>query len=333
MICGIIRSRSVQLPEVAEKIPGDAGGYEDPDTKPESLVKRFYRWLKNEEVSRETYFFPFAKRIVKALARETLVLVIDGTVVGRGCMALVIGMVYKGRALPIAWLVEKKKKGHFTEERHIELIKSVKEIIPDGSRVVLLGDGEFDGVDLQSIVNNWWWEYVLRTAETTTMCWKDHWFQYQETIPHLKPGAVFVVPDALFTKRGYGPVSGITWWRMDCKEPIHLVTNMKSTDEARLFYRMRFRIETCFSDNKGRGFNLQKSHLSKPDRINRLLMAVFLAYYWTVTLGVMAVSDVRQGEIHRARRCDLSLFKLGLRLLNFLLERDLSITVSFHLLC
>ena len=94
-----------------------------------------------------------------------------------------------------------------------------------------------------------------------------------------------------------------------------------------------YTIETCFSDNKGRGFNLQKSHLSKPDRIDRLLMAVFLAYYWTVTLGVMAVSDVRQGEIHRAHRCDLSLFKLGLRLLNFLLERDLSITVSFNLLC
>lgn len=321
------------MPEVAKKIPGDAGGYEAPDTKPESLVKRFYRWLKKEEVNRDTYFFPFAQRIVKALAHGTLVLVIDGTVVGRGCMALVIGVVYKQRTLPIAWLVEKKKKGHFTEEQHIELIKIVKEIIPEGSRVLLLGDGEFDGVDLQSIVNNWQWEYVLRTAETTTMCWKDHWFQYKETLEHLKPGDVFVVPDALFTGRGYGPVLGITWWRRDCKEPIHLVTNMKCSDEACLFYRRRFKIESCFSDNKGRGFHLQKSHLSKPDRINRLLMAVFLAYYWTIALGVSAVQDGWQRLIHRARRCDLSLFKLGLSLLDFLLERDQSIQVSLHLLC
>jgi hypothetical protein len=43
-------------------------------------------------------------------------------------------------------------------------------MIPDGARIVLLGDGEFDGVDLQEIVNHWHWDYVLRTAETTTLC-------------------------------------------------------------------------------------------------------------------------------------------------------------------
>jgi hypothetical protein len=333
MVCGIIRSRSVQLPQIAAKAPTTEGGYIDCPTTPESQVKRFDRWVKNENVSHEIFFLPFAQHILSALSHATLVLLIDGTVVGRDCMALVIAVVYKQRALPIAWLVEKKKKGHFKEEQHIELIQSVREMIPDGSRVVLLGDGEFDGVDMQSVINHWDWEYVLRTSETNTLCWEDHWFPYKETITHLKPGQIFVIPDALFTQRGYGPVMGLTWWRRDCKEPIHLVTSMKCEEEACHFYGKRFKIETFFSDEKGRGFNLQKSHFSDPKRINRLLIAAFLAYYWIVALGESTVREGWQGVIHRKHRCDLSLFQLGLRLLDYLLEHDLPITATFHMIC
>jgi len=333
LVCGIIRSRSVQLPKVARKAPTTEGGYIGCRTETESQVKRFYRWLKNEDVTQAIFFLPFAQQILNALSHDTLVLLIDGTVVGRGCMALVIAVVYKQRALPIAWLVEKKKKGHFSEERHIELIQRVREMIPEVPRVVLLGDGEFDGVDLQSIVNHCDWEYVLRTSETNNLCWEDQWFPYKETLSHVERGGVFVVPGALFTQRGYGPVMGLTWWRKDCEEPIHLVTNMRCADEACRFYAKRFLIETCFSDGKGRGFNLQKSHLSVPERINRLLMATFLAYYWIVALGVSAVQDGWQGVIHRADRCDLSLFQLGLALLDYLLEEGLPFTGTLHMIC
>ena len=209
-------------------------------------MKRFSRWLKNKEVSHEIYFLPFVQQVLSALAGGTMVLLIDGTVVGRGCMALIIAVVYKQRALPIAWLVEKKKKGHFSEAQHVKLIQSVREMIPEGPQVVLLGDGEFDGVDLQSVVKHWSWDYVLRTSETNILCWDEHWFSYKETVAHLKPGEVFVVPEALFTHRGYGPVTGLTWWRKGCDEPIHLVTNMQCADEACRFYEKRFKIETFF---------------------------------------------------------------------------------------
>jgi len=321
------------LPKIARKTPTTEGGYIGCRTESESQVKRFYRWIKNEDVTREIFFLPFARQILEALSGETLVVLIDGTVVGRGCMALVIAVVYKRRALPVAWLVEKKKKGHFSEERHIELIRDVGEMIPEGSHVVLLGDGEFDGVDLQSVVNHCRWHYVLRTSETNTLCWEDHWFPYKETLSHLEPGGMFVVPEALFTHRGYGPVTGLTWWRKGCDEPIHLVTNMQCADEACRFYGKRFLIETCFSDQKGRGFNLQKSHMSSPERINRLLMAVFLAYYWIVALGVSAVKEGWQGVIHRRHRCDLSLFQLGLALLDYLLEENMPVQDPLHMIC
>src|SRR5918911_636727 len=137
LISGIVASKSTQLPKIAAKVPDGA--------KPESRVKRFARWVDNAHITTERYFVPYAEVLLAHLAVQTLVLVIDGSVVGRGCIALMIHVVYKGRALPLAWLVRQGKTGHFPEAPHTALAKQVHALIPAGAQVVLLGDGEFDG--------------------------------------------------------------------------------------------------------------------------------------------------------------------------------------------
>ena len=77
----------------------------------------------------------------------------DGSVVGRGCVALMIHVLYKGRALPLAWRVRQGPKGHFPEELHIALVALMRACLPKGTQVVLLGDGEFDGTTLQETLN------------------------------------------------------------------------------------------------------------------------------------------------------------------------------------
>jgi hypothetical protein len=150
-ISGIVGSQSSQLPKIATKIADRA--------KPESRVKRLSRWLDNEHIKEGIYFLPYAEALLHQLALETLVLVMDGSTVGRGCCALMIHVIYKGRALPLAWQVRQVPKGHFPESFHIYLVELVKELIPDGSRVVFLGDGEFDGVNLQEKMNTFSWFY------------------------------------------------------------------------------------------------------------------------------------------------------------------------------
>src|SRR5713101_5770971 len=144
LISGIVASKSTQLPQVAANVPDG--------TKIESRVKRFSRWVGNDHLLEEVYFLPYADCLLRHLALQTLVLVMDGSVVGRGCIALMIHVVYKGRALPLAWRVRQGPKGHFPEDLHIALVELVRELIPEGTQVVLLGDGEFDGTDLQQTV-------------------------------------------------------------------------------------------------------------------------------------------------------------------------------------
>lgn len=322
MISGIVGCQSTNLPDISRKCSLEA--------LPESRVKRFTRWLQDESVEFETYFMPFAHALISALSSSGLVLVIDGSLVGRGCMALVVGVVYRKRALPIAWIVVRGKKGHLPQTTHIELIEQVKEIIPDGVEVTLLGDGEFDGIDLQALVNGWEWQYVLRSGKNITLYWKSEKFSFEDVGDFSLPGEIVDVPQAYFTEEQFGPLTAICWWRRGYKEPIFLITNMESPEEACALYKKRFVIETFFSDQKSRGFYLNKSHLSSPERLSRLMIAACLAYYWIVYLGIVALQDGLVKFIHRSHRCDLSLFQLGLRLLDYLIEHALPLPEKIH---
>ena len=148
----------------------------------------------------------------------------------------------------------------------------------------------------------------------------------------IQPGDRIGVYDALFTLQAYGPILAIAAWHKSYKEPIYLVTNMDLVDEACYWYRKRFRIETFFSDQKTRGFHLNKSHIADPVRLSRLMISACLAYIWIIFLGALALLEGWVAVIHRTDRCDLSLFQIGLRLLDHFLNERMPIPVAFQML-
>ena len=98
VISGIVASRRTNLTQIAPKAPDRA--------KAESRIKRYSRFLQNEAITYEIYFTPFIEELIEALAqRQTLALVFDGSTLGRGCIALMASVIYKKRALPLAWIV------------------------------------------------------------------------------------------------------------------------------------------------------------------------------------------------------------------------------------
>ena len=94
-------------------------------------------------------------------------------------------------------------------------------------------------------------------------------------------------------------------------------------------YKHRPPIETFFSDQKSRRFHIHKSHLRDPQRVSRLLIASCLAYLWIVYLGGCALRDDWLHQLHRQDRCDLSRFRLGLRLLARCLKDHIPIPDGF----
>lgn len=97
LISGIVGSKSTSLPVIAAKVPDG--------TKRERRVRRFSRWTNNEGIDAEIYFLLYADALLQSLAHSTLLLAMDGSEVGRRCLALTVSVIYKKRALPIAWIV------------------------------------------------------------------------------------------------------------------------------------------------------------------------------------------------------------------------------------
>lgn len=277
------------------------------------------RWLKNEKVGVELYYLPFMESLIKYIAKQSLALIIDGSTTARGCMTLMVSMVYQGRALPLLWVTRKGKKGHFPETMHVELIQAVKAMVPELAEVVCLGDGEFDGTEWLQTIEGFGWKYVCRTAKTSVFYEDGERFSFQDICPER--GDYTEIAGLEFTDSRSIIVNAVVYWGRQYQDPLYLVTNVATGGEAYRWYRKRFKIETLFSDMKSRGFNLHKSGLSKPERVSRLLIAVALAYIWLVYLGALTLQKGWNKIIHRTDRCDLSLFQLGKRLLCYLLKQ------------
>lgn len=60
LISGIVAGKSTQLPTIATRVPEGQ--------KPESRVKRFTRWLRNERISEAVSFIPYADVFLERLA-------------------------------------------------------------------------------------------------------------------------------------------------------------------------------------------------------------------------------------------------------------------------
>ena len=118
LIAGTIGSKSCQLPSIATKTVDNR--------QADSKIKTFYRWLKNKNVTEESYFLPYAQALLSVLCQHPIAIAIDGSVVARNCITLMASVVYKNRALPLCWLVLTGSKGHLKESVHIELVNRLK---------------------------------------------------------------------------------------------------------------------------------------------------------------------------------------------------------------
>ncbi len=316
MVTGLILGRSCQLPKIASKLPGMV--------HPESRVKQMSRWVQNESITVERYFLPFVQPLLANLAAvRPLMFILDSSRIARGCVTLMASLIYGRRAIPIVWIVIEGAGGHFSTATQVALLRTLKTLVPATASVTVLGDGEFDSPALQAEAQASGWAYVCRTAPNIQIRQDGAWLSLAEL--NVARGRRCGCKGVFFTLEAYGPVMVIAWWDAAYDEPIYLVSNLHNVQRACAWYRKRAQVETFFADQKSRGFQLHKSHLQEADRVRRLMLATCFAYLWVIFLGTVAQQDGWTPKIHRRHRCDLSLFQLGLRLLDHFLNHDLSL--------
>jgi hypothetical protein len=224
LISGIVGSKSTQLPHSATKVPDGP--------QAESRGKRLARWGHNATSTTAVYFVPYAQLFLAPLAIQTLGLISDGSVVGRGGVALMMHVVYKGRALPLAWVVRHGKKGHCPEDWPIAVVAQVPGLLPVGAPVVVLGEGACEGTDLQHTLQEAGWSYVCRTGWHLTASWEGEPFRLDPLGAWSQPGTLLAVHEVRLTEDAYGPILRMCGRAKGYQEPLYLIGNMASADEA-----------------------------------------------------------------------------------------------------
>lgn len=319
LMVGIYQSKSVHLSDIASKIPGRA--------KELSIVRRLSRFLANPTVRVREWYISVARNLLQSMAQTVgeIRLIADGTKVGFNHQLLIIAIAYHRRALPIAWTWIRCAKGHSSAHKQLALLAYVRGLTPEKVPVVLVGDSEFGSVPVIRQLEKWHWDYVLRQKANhqVKLAGSNTW-QRLGSLIH-KPGQSIWLGPALLSAKYAHPVNLLVHWKVGEDEPWLLATNLPSRGDTLRAYRRRMWIEEMFGDLKGNGFDLESTHLRHFARLSRLTLAAALLYVWLVSAGARGIKNGQRHLVDRKGRRDLSIFRIGLRLIERRLTNMLSI--------
>ena len=106
--------------------------------------------------------------------------------------------------------------------------------------MVLLGDGEFDGRGLQQTLQQAGGPETCRTTTSTVATWESETFRLDALGACLKPGRLIELQEVHCTREVYGPIMVLCCWAKGYQEPLYLVSNMATAEEAcRLYQYLR----------------------------------------------------------------------------------------------
>ena len=330
LVSGMIEKGKSHLSKIGSGLPQDINAHSQ-----EIHAKRF---LENRYTDYKVHYLPYLPCFIASFSQNKaflankldLKLVIDGSQMGSKYVALMLSVVVGKRAIPIFWLVKKGKKGHFPTEMHLDLIrqsiKSLSGFLSPQTTFTLLGDGEFDSVDLQRCcrqelnIN-----YVFRTACDTLMYENGDEFQPKNIKLDKKTTTLFI-PSIDFSKEKFEDVHFLYWFDQRIyDEPLFLISNFDNTPDIIEAYRQRFAIETMFKDFKSRGFNLHKNRLQKQHAVNNLIMVAALAFCFLMNFGIANEDNPLKIKVQRIDKKVNSIFSFAILLFQYLIKEKLEL--------
>jgi hypothetical protein len=321
LLVGIFHSHSVSLSKIAGKVISTA--------KNVSTVRRLSRFLASSAVDVRSWYRSSAKTWLQGQAEQVgeIRLIVDGTKVGFGHQLLMVSLAYRRRAIPIAWSWVPYMRGHSTAIKQICLLKYVRSLIPQKMPVFLVGDSEFGSIAVLQQLTQWRWFFVLRHKGNTGLWLQEQtgWQRLEDLVQRAGQSAWY--SNGYLTQSDIFPVSVLTHWQKGEKEPWCLATNLPDAALTLRYYRRRMWIEEMFADFKKHGFDLESTMLRNSPRLSRLTLAVVFLYVWLLSVGSRAIRAGLRHFVDRKDRRDLSLFQIGLRLIDRCLLHSLSFSL------
>jgi hypothetical protein len=272
-LIALLRVKTINFAELATAFSGKA--------HTDSHYKRLQRFFRQYEMD----YGEIAQTVVALMAiPQPWVLSIDRTEWKFGeCVfnILLLGIVHEGVAFPVAWTLL-DKRGNSNRHERMELFNDFLERFRDRKIAYLSADREFVGKD--------WFAYLLHDPNTPFRIRIRSNHKLSDGRSSLKVGILFQdlqvgQHKVLRHKRLlWGHWLYIAALRLEDGDLLVIATQT-APQSAICDYAQRWGIETLFGIFKTRGFCLESTHLTDPQRLSKLIGLLSLALCWVVLTG------------------------------------------------
>jgi hypothetical protein len=295
----------------------------------ENLIQRLRRFLKDQQLSPQACYRPVVGHLFRHWSGREVSLVMDRTDIENRWSILSLGAAYRKRLLPLTWQVF--SFGGTSAKAQINLLRQVQPLLPSGEqvRVHFYGDSEFRAVPLQQTCQRygWHWQVGLK-SDLYFHQGEGHWRSLQSL--QLQPGQRRYLNQVYLTqKHSFGPLNLIADWSLNQPQPRYWALDLPADAQAWRRGRKRFWTEPTFRDWKGYGFDLERTKIDDPDRLNNLLLGIALTTVWMIHIGDWLTSHGHRYLLCPDHKTDYSLFRLGRDYVQRCRTMGWSIPISF----
>lgn len=262
----------------------------------ETMRESLRRWLggrggRGESSSRQgrpvevqASFAPLLRWVLAWWQGDTLPLALDATQHGDQVVALVISVLYRGTAVPVAWAILPANQPGAWRDPFLELVQALAPAIPEGMRVLLMTDRGLWSPALWRTLRQHGWHPLMRLQSHTRIVPVG---QARQTAQQLVggPGRIWVGPATVFAQEHQRHATVLLVWLPGHAEPWVLLTDLPPARVDLLWYGLRGWIECGFRALKSVAWQWQHTRRLAPDRIARHWLVLAVAQLWTVAVG------------------------------------------------
>ena len=226
---------------------------------------------------------------------------------------LMLAVVHDGVAYPLLFSMLHKKGTSNTRER-IDLIQRYIRLFGMDSIDCLLADREFVGEQWIGWLNSNHIRYFVRVRENF---WVDSpssgkRFKVSWMFNGLKNDESRFLHKIYYVNKQACYLSASRVKGHDGKPELQVIISYNKPQDSLEFYKRRWQIETMFRAMKSAGFNLEETHLTDLNRIEKLILMVMVAFTWCYNIGELVHRQLKPIRILTHGRKEKSIFRYGL---------------------
>jgi hypothetical protein len=283
MLIGLILSGSVNL---TKWIPFSSGR----GKIAQSIQRRYIRWLDNSNINVMELYQPLISAALTEWGNSAIYLAFDTSMLWNTYCMIRVSIVYRGRAIPLAWDVIQHNSSAVAFGTYKKVLKQAKEILEGhNKRVVLLADRGFADTKLMALCRRYKWGYRIRLKGTFQVIRPGEQERSVDLLcPALRGNALFL-HNVRITRDKFGLVSLALAYDKESGERWYIVSDVPTSPQTFKEYGLRFDIEENFLDDKSNGFQLESSGISTAAGLNRLCFILAVATLYLVAQGTEVV--------------------------------------------